>query len=214
MMLRNVLWQSSRVLLPTALMPALLWGQQRAIGPTLTRILSSGEGVERSCLQSGYSYGVGVRFVTPVLTRLTTLQVTGRGYWLEQGSTCVDGFPPPDGIYIQDDRINLQSRSFVTTDVRMGVRLGETPVGLAVGGGNAWHEGYDLPYFVLAADVQVLDRPGVRLGVGGEFQRLRVSADRFRRTYQDFQLIAEEPLGRVRTWSNAAIIGAYLAFPL
>jgi hypothetical protein len=149
----------------------------------------------------------------PVLTRWTTLQVTGRGYWLEEGSSCVDGFPPPDGTYIEEDRINLQSRSFVTTDVRLGVRLGQTPVSAAVGGGNAWHEGYNLPYLVFGAALLLLDRPNVQLGVEGEYQWLRVSGDRYRRTFQDFELIAEERLGRVHTWSHAAIVGVHLGFP-
>ena len=215
MIFNNVLLRSTRVLLSAAaLAPALVWGQQRSVGPTFTRIITSGDGVARSCLQSGYSSGLGVRFVTPLLTKRTTLQVAGRGYWLAQGSTCVDGFPPPDGTYVEEDRVNLLSRPFVTTDVRLATRLGENSMSLAVGAGNAWHEGHDLPYLAFAAAVPLLDRPGVQLGLEGEYQWLRVSADRYRRTYQNFQLIAEERLGRVRTWSHAVIIGVHLGIPL
>jgi hypothetical protein len=85
---------------------------------------------------------------------------------------------------------------------------------LAVGGGNAWHEGYDLPYLVFAAALSLLDRPNVQLGLEGEYQWLRVSGDRYRRTYENFELITEEPLGRVRIWSHAVIIGVHLDIPL
>jgi hypothetical protein len=214
MMLNTVLLRSTLILLPAALVPALAWGQRTTVGPTLTRIISSGEGVGRSCLESAYSTGLGVRLVTPVLTKRTTLQVAARGYWLAQGSTCVDGFPPPDGTYVEEDRVNLLSRSFVTTDVRLARWLGETPMSIAVGGGNAWHEGYNLPYLVFAAALSLLDRPNVQLGLEGEYQWLRVSGDQYRRTYENFQLISEEPLGRVRRWSHAVIFGVHLGIPL
>jgi hypothetical protein len=213
-MLKTVLLRLLRVVLPAALLPAFVWGQQATLGPTLTQIISSGAGVARSCLQPEYSTGLGVRFAMPVLTRWMTLQVAGRGYWLNRSSECVDGFPPPDGTYVEEDRVNLLSRSFVTTDVRLATRLGETPVNIAVGGGNAWHESHDLPYLVFAAGVSVVDRPDVHLGLAGEYQWLRVSSDQFRRTYQDFELVAEEPLGRVHEWSHALVIGIALGIPL
>jgi hypothetical protein len=209
-MLKTLLVRSSRILLPAALVPALAWSQQATLGPTLTQILSSGKGVARNCIQPEYGTGLGARFSVPVLGGRTSLQLAGRGYWLDRGSECVDGFPPPDGTYIQEDRINLLSRSFITTDVRLVSRLGEAPLNLGVGGGNAWHEGHDLPYLVLAAGISVLDRPDVRLGLEGEYQWLRVTSDQFRRTYQNFELVAEEPLGRVHEWSHAFITGITL----
>jgi hypothetical protein len=214
MMLKLVLLRSTRILLLVALLPALGWGQQASLGPTLTQVISSGEGVARDCLQSEYSTGLGVRLVMPVLTKRLTLQVAGRSYRLARGSTCVDGFPPPDGTYVEEDRVNLLSRSFVTTDVRLATRLGEAPVNVAVGGGNAWHEGHNLPYLVFATGFSILDRPNVRLDLEGEYQWLRVSSDRVRRTYQDFELVAEEPLGRVHAWSHALIIGINVGIPL
>jgi hypothetical protein len=209
-----VLLRSTRILLFISLLPALGWGQQVTLGPTLTQVISSGEGVARSCLQSEHSTGLGVLLVAPVLTKRTTLQVAGRGYWLARGSSCVDGFPPPDGTYVQEDRVDLLSRSFITTDVRLATRLGETPVNLAAGGGNAWHEGHDLPYLLFAAAFSILDRPDVHLGLEGEYQWLRVSSDQVRRTYQNFELVAEEPLGRVHEWSHALIFGVHLGIPL
>jgi hypothetical protein len=71
-----------------------------------------------------------------------------------------------------------------------------------------------LPYLVFAAGVSVVDRPDVHLGLAGEYQWLRVSSDQFRRTYQDFELVAEEPLGRVHEWSHALVIGIALGIPL
>jgi hypothetical protein len=214
MMLKTILLRSTRILLPVGFLPALGWGQQASLGPTLTQIISSGDGVARACGQPEYSTGLGVRLVMPVITKWTTLQLAGRGYFINRGSECVDGLPPPDGTYVQDDRVNLLSRSFFTTDMRLATRLGEAPVSLAVGGGNAWHEGHNLPYLVFAAGFSILDRPNVHLGVEGEYHWLRVSSDRFRRTYQDFELVAEEPLGRVHAWSHALIIGINLEIPL
>ena len=206
--------RSAGMLVLAALLPAAAWGQQMTLGPTISQIVSSGEGVGRNCLQPSYSSGLGVRFAVPVLTRRTTLQLAGRGYWLKRGSTCLDGFPPLAGVYIEEDRINLLSRSFITTDVRLATVLPSTPISLALGGGNAWHEGHDLPYLVFAAGAAIGDRPDVRVGLEAELQALRVTSDRFRRTYSDFGLVSEEPLGRVRRWSHAAIIGLSLAIPL
>jgi hypothetical protein len=214
-MLKTVLLRSTRILLPVALLPALGWGQQATFGFTLTQVLSSGAGVARDCIQREYGTGLGARLSVPVLTRRTTLQVAGRGYFVDLGAQCVDGFPPPDGTYVEEDRVNLLSQSFITTDVRLATRLGdEVPVNLALGGGTAWHEGHDLPYLVFAAGLSILDRPDVHLGLEGEYQYLRVSSDQVRRTYQDFELVAEEPLGRVHEWSHAFILGIALDVPL
>ena len=213
-MRHTFLERSTPLLLCAALVPALAWGQQTSGGFSLTRIVDGGEGVARNCLQQGYFTGAGLRLAVPVITKGMTAQIAGRGYWVSQGSECVDGFPPPDGTYVQEDRVNLLSQSFVTTDVRLALRLGESPASLAAGVGGAWHEGTDLPYVVFAAGFSVLERPDVRLGLEGEFQMLRVSGDRFRRTYQDFELVAEEALGRVHQWSHGVIIGVHLDLPL
>lgn len=214
MMLQTILLRSTRILLPAALLPALAWGQQATLGLTLTQIASSGDGVARVCGQPEYGTGLGARLSVPVLTKWTTLQVAGRGYWLNRGSDCVDGFPPPDGTYLVEDRVNLLSRSFLTTDVRLATQLGKAPVNVAAGVGNAWHQSHNLPYLVLAAGITLLERTNARLGLEGEYQWLRVSSDLFRRTYQNFDLVAEEPLGRVHEWSHAFILGITLGIPL
>jgi hypothetical protein len=214
-MLHKVLLRSSQTLLAAALLPGLAYAQRPTLGATLTQIVSSGPGVARSCLQPEYGTGLGARLSVPVLARWITVQVGARGHWLDRGSECVDGFPPPAGTYIEDDRVNLLSRSFITTDVRLAARLDEdSVVQLAVGGGNAWHEGHDLPYLVFAGELNVLNRPTVRLGLAAEYQYLRVTSDRFRRTYTDFELVSEEFLGRVHEWSHGFGIGVTLDFPL
>jgi hypothetical protein len=214
LMPKTILIRALGVLLPAALLPTFAWGQRPTFGPILTQILSSGAGVARDCVQREYGTGLGGRFSVPVLTRLTAVQVAARAYGISRRSECVDGFPPPDGTYIQDDRINLLSRSFVTTDVRLATGSDEIPVTLAAGGGNAWHEGHNLPYVVLAAGLTLLDRPDVQLGLESELQWLRVTSDRFRRTYQNFTLVAEEPLGRVHQWSHAFSLGITVDIPL
>ena len=189
-------------------------GQHLTGGVGLTGIVAGGEGVSRSCAQSNYATGVGGQLATP-LTRWATLQVAGRGYWIDFGSTCETGFlPHPDGTYLEDDQVDLLAQSSVTTDVRLVARLGATPLSVAVGGGNAWRRGYNMPYLVFATGLTLWRRPTFQLDLGGELQWLRVSADRFRRTYQDFQVVAEEPLGRVNRGSYAVVIGLTLAGPL
>jgi hypothetical protein len=201
--------------LVAALVPGLAWGQKPTLGPTITGIVGSGEGVARTCLEANYPIGTGLALAIPAFSRRTALQVAWRNYWLAQRSDCVDGFPPPDGTYVQEDRVNLLSHSFVTTDVRLAVRPGEQiPMSLALGGGAAWHEGYDLPYVALGADFTAVDQPYLRLQLGVEYQWLRVTGDRFRRTFQNSQLVLEESLGRVHRWSHAVVFGVYLGFVL
>jgi hypothetical protein len=148
----------------------------------------------------------------PVFRKRAAVQLVGRGYWLHWKSTCVDGFPPPDGTYVQDDRINLLSRHFTTTDIRLATGAG--PVTVALGGGGAWHVGHDLPYLLAATGITVLNRPDVQLEITGELQYLRVASDRFRRTYQNSELVSQEFLGTFHTWSHALVLGPQLSFPL
>jgi hypothetical protein len=98
--------------------------------------------------------------------------------------------------------------------MRLAAQLREVPVNLALGGGIAWHEGHDLPYLVLAAGITFLERPDIRLGFQTDYQWLRVTSDRVRRTYVDFELVSEESLGRVHEWSHALVLGLTLDVPL
>jgi hypothetical protein len=53
---------------------------------------------------------------------------------------------------------------------------------------------------------------GLEIAAGAEYQHLRVTSDRTRRTYRDFQLVERESLGKVREWSPAFLIGASIAW--
>jgi hypothetical protein len=179
----------------------------------MARITSAGEGVERGCLQSGYRTTVGGRISAQVLTPITRVAVTARIPTFREASTCVDGFPPPDGTYIIDDRVNLLAARYVATDVRVEVieqhRYGVAFLG--AGAGNSWRSAPDVPYFLVAAGMRLKSGKRLQFGVEGEYQRLRVPSDRVRRTYRDFQLVDVEPLGRVHDWSHllafSAVIG-------
>ena len=210
----RILHLSIGLLLGAALLPSRSVAQRWTFGLGLTQIVGSGDGVGHDCLESGYSSGIGFRIAAPILNSRTAVQFSGRGYALQQGSTCVDGFPPSSGVFVEDDRINLTSQSFATTDLRLATRLGAGKTVVAVGLGNAWHKGHDLPYLVFAAGVALVDQPGVQLSLEGEVQWLRVTADRFRRTYQNFQLVSEESLGRTHSLSHAIVIGLHLGVPL
>lgn len=204
----------TRILLPAILLPSLAWGQQVTLGPSLTQILQSGQGIARRCGQGEYGTGLGLRLSVPALSRWTKVQVAGRGYFLDRGADCAFAdIPPPDGTRVEEDRINLLSRSFVTTDVRLAAQAPGAPLSFALGVGNAWHKGPNLPYLGLAGGVTLYDRDDLQFGLGAEYEYLRTSSDQFRRTYLNGVLIAEEPLGRVHDWSHAFAINVYLDIP-
>jgi len=203
------------VLLLAVLLPARAWSQQTTLAPTLTQIVISGEGIARDCFQSQYGTGLGLQLAMPIIARWTSLQVAARGYGIALGFECdTGGFPPPDGTYLENDRVNLLSRPFISTDVRLAARTGEFPMFFAAGMGLAWRESYDLPYLVLAAGINLFEWPDAKLSLGVEYQYLRVTSDQFRRTYQDFQLVTEEFLGRVHEWSHAWALGVQVDIPL
>ena len=214
MRFKTVLLGVSRVLLLAALLPALAWGQQITIGPSLTQILSSGDGVARNCGQNEYGTGLGARLSLPALSRWTQVRVSARGYWLNRGAECdFAEIPPPDGTFVDDDRINLLSQSFNTTDVRLAAQIPSLALSFALGGGVAWHKGPNLPYLVLASEISLYNRGGVQFGLGAEYQYLRATSDQVRRTYVNGELIAAEPLGRVHEWSHGFALGLHLDVP-
>jgi hypothetical protein len=213
-MFKTVFLSVIRILLPAVLLPALAWGQQITLGPSLTQILKSGRGIARNCGQSEYGTGLGARLSVPVLSRWTKLQVAGRGYWLNRGAEChFADIPPADGTRVEDDRINLLSQSFITTDVRLEAQIPQAALSFALGGGNAWRKGPNSPYLLLAAGLLLYDRDGLQFGLGGEYQYLRTTSDQVRRTYLNGGLIAEEPVGRVHDWSHAFALNIHLDVP-
>jgi hypothetical protein len=215
-MLNGILARSIPVLLLVVLLPVHAWSQQTTLAPTLTQIVSGGEGIARDCAQPLYGTGLGLQLATPVIPRWASLQVAARAYGIDLAfNKCAHNFvPPPDGTYLENDRINLLSRPFITTDVRFAARTGEFPMFFAGGMGMAWHEGHDLPYLVLAAGIHLFEWPDAKLSLGAEYQYLRVTSDQFRRTYQDFALVTEESLGRVHEWSHAWALGVQVDIAL
>lgn len=203
-----------RLLLVILVWPAVARAQRPLVSATLTGVASSGDWVARTCLEPNYPLGLGAQLSIPALTRSISVEVNARAYGIDFGSECVDGFPPVDGSYVQDDRVNLLSRSFVTTDIRIAAQPGRGPVTIALGGGNAWHEGHNLPYAVLETALALWSRSSYEIRLIGELHLLRATADRFRRTYQDFELVSSESLGQVHRWSHAVIIGVSAGAPL
>jgi len=189
------------------LVPGSLWAQRPWFGTTLTGVVDGGPGIEGSCVQRDYRFGLGVQVGVPVLSDWTLLRLDVRGYGLNLGASCDQGFLVRDGTFIEDDRIELLSRKFLTTDVRLLAQLGNTPLSGLVGAGNAWHEGYNLPYGVVGAELELTSDPDYAISLGIELQMLRVTSDRFRRIYQDFSPVSEEFLGRVHRWSHALVLG-------
>lgn len=196
------------------LTPALANAQLPSLGFTIQHVFDAGPGVERSCLERGHSTGLGGRLSVGVLARFA-LDFTARAYVLESAAMCIDGFPPPDGTYTQDDRIALLAASFLTTDFRIRASLGPTgrAPGLALGVGNAWHASHDLPYVLLGVSVPITTGHHVRVVLETEYLILRVTSDRYRRTWQNFQLVSEESLGQYHQWSRALAFGAGVEIP-
>ena len=146
-----------------AILAALSISRASAQSPSLafglSHVVAAADGIARGCLESGYSTGADVRYLQPVFTRLTAIELDARAYIFGTSPTCVDGFPPQDGTYLQADRVNLLAESFVATDVRFSVRLSRRPgaIALALGLGNSWRARDNLPYFLVEAQVPAGD---------------------------------------------------------
>jgi hypothetical protein len=203
-----------------AILAAFTFSQARAQSPSvafgLNHVVSSGEGISRSCLEPGYSTGLDARYVQPALTKLTSIELTARAYVFAASSTCVDGFPPPDGTYVQADRLSLLAGSFVATDLRFRLRLSHSPraSALAFGIGNTWRSSDNLPYVVAEAQVPFVARRRIRVSAEGELLVVQVAAHRYRRTYQNLQLVASESLGPSYDWRGAFSLGLVMEVPL
>lgn len=201
--------------IPFLLAPTIGAAQVTSLDLTLQHVFHGGPGVERSCLETGHSSAVGARLGYDISRRLS-VEVAGRAYLFETPATCVDGFPPPDGTYIQDDRVPLLAASFLTSDLRLRVNLGPPGrgPGLEAGLGNAWRSSHDLPYLLVGTTLPIPTGRKVRLVIEAEYLQLRVTSDRVRRTWQNFQLVAVDSLGQVHQWSHALVLGAGFRFVL
>jgi len=192
----------------TAAVPAAQ-AQSGFAGAGLGLVVAGGRGVgPGDCLEAPYNLGLGVRGGVDVVGSALALQASARAHRWRVGPQCVvDGFPPPDGTYPIDDYQNLTEDRFALTDVGIrgtltGVGAGGM-IGLAVG--NAWRSGPNAPYVMAAAGV-FLQVQSVRLVLGAELYRLRLTFDRFERTWQGGQVTRNVPLGTVHEWNSAGIV--------
>lgn len=196
------------------LCPINAWGQSASLGAGLSHILGGGDDVAGGCYNREYSTGFGPRIGIPVMRGRGAVVATARGYWLGPGVTCaIDPFVPMEGTYIFDDGVSLLAIQFITTDVRFEVAP-LRPLRLGAGVGAAWREGRNVPYGLLAAGVSLVDKPSVRLSLDGELTVLHFSEARRRDTYQNFMIVASQPLGIVRHWTPAFAIGMHVEVPL
>ena len=120
--------------------------------------------------------------------------------------------PRTDGTYVVDNQVDLLESGFLGTDVRFEIssRAEGPQASLALGIGNNWREGPNVPYFLVATGITWVAGRRVRVGAELEYQHLRVSADQVQLTYEDGRLIETVPLGRVHDWSYAWSVGVYL----
>ena len=183
--------------------------QGPSLGFGLNRVFASADGIASSCLEPGFRNGVDGRYLRPVLTTLTSIEFTAQAFIFREASTCVDGFPPPDGTYLQSDRVNLLAESFVSTDLRLRLRLSQRALApsLAIGGGNTWRDGDNLPYVVTDARIPFIARSRIRVNAEGQLLWVQVVAHRYERTYQNFQLVASQSLGPAYDWRRAFSLG-------
>jgi len=190
--------------------------QSSSIAIALNHIVASGQGISRTCLEPGYRTALGVRYAHLAFSSLTSIELTARGYLFSASATCVDGFPPPDGTYDQVDRHNLLAESFASTDLRFRGRLTPSPsaVSLAIGIGNTWRSHENLPYVLAEVHVPIVAHGEVHVSAEGELQLVRVVIDKYRRTYQNFQLVASEFLGRTHDGSHMISLALLVEVPL
>lgn len=200
------------------LIPTSLASAQSTLGPSLNLMVNGGPGVGGGCTQQIHVAAIGMHLTKPIVRRVVSLQFVGRGYWLPLSSSCIEvGVlrpPQPDGSFIVEQRVDLQSRSFTTTDIRLGINLPDYIATLSAGGGTTWRAGYNAPYFVAAIGLPLIDGVGNRFGFLAEYQWLRLTSDRARLTWLNQQLVVDEPLGKAHHWSHAVTIGVRVGMRL
>lgn len=194
----------------------LLALQQWTLGTTVTSVVEAGAGVAHEC--SGYPTALGARVTAPVSSKKhLRLEVNGRAYGLGSRSSCVIVGPEPfrEGVLIEEERVNLLADPHLTTDLRLVRSLSQDAAAIAVGLGNAWRAGHDLPYVVVAGSAQFVTATSLRVGFGLEYQLFRVTSDRFSRLYSSRgQLIWQQAFGQVHMRSHAVVLGFHVELPL
>jgi hypothetical protein len=197
-------------------MPTVSWGQRATVGPSFTLMVAGGDGVEtRGCGETHFG-APGVQVATPIAGNRVTLHLAGRGFVLGLPTSCAaaPSPPPPDGTYIVADRVSLLSRRFLTTDARLGLTAPGNAAMLTAGAGIAWREGHNVPYFVAAVGIPFVDGVTRRFGLQVDYHWVRLTSDRFQRTFLNGQMTAEQSLGTAHAWSHALTVGLRLGIAL
>ena len=176
---------------------------------------TGGDNIQARCQGNEYRGGIGPTFRFSNPGGRFAVSLHARAYRLQDFSSCdADLVPPPaNGTTVFENRHTLVGDKFVTTDARAEYRAAGW-LGVGAGGGVAWHEGVDFPYALVSAEVLAVSRPGMTLGFGLELYGVRVATDRTQVTLVNSQIVASEPLPRVRSWSHAVAITARVSFPL
>lgn len=159
-----------------------------------------GEGLTGSCLEGSAKAGAVVRG-SYELSSGAGVEATAHVHTWEGRPSCIDGFPPPDGTFLDRDRRNLLTNSFMATDVRARLRVGRfsaAPV-LSLGAGLALRSGTDLPYGVLGLGVPLPLGP-IRVVAHADVYLVRVRFDLVERTWRDFMLVSAVPRGTEYEW--------------
>lgn len=196
-----------------------LKAQRAYVGAGFGSFGGRGEGIQSfGCTglssESGYAIWGGY----DVVGRAVALQGTVRVHREDRvGPSC--GIPAPiqpDGTFIFRERRNLLQYGFVGTDLRVRVAAPEWKVrpSIAVGAGQAWREGHNVPYGLMSAGVRFPVMFGFRAGVEGTFYQARVRFDDVQRTYENSFLISEVPLGSVREWRTVRSATVFLELPI
>jgi hypothetical protein len=178
----------------------------------------SGEGIRRTgCGAARTAAGYGVWAGYDVVGRTVALQGTVRFHGVNPSHGC--GIPerlPENGTFLVRQRRNLLQDRFVSTDLRVRIMASDwkaQPL-ISVGAGQAWREESNIPYLMISGGVGFPMPFGVRVGVEGTLYQARVRFDDFQRTYQDFRLISQIPLGSVREWRTVRSATVFLELPL
>lgn len=198
--------------------PSRSWAQQTNLGPSFSLMVGAGEGISSGC-SADHNIGSTGLDGSRMLGNVVLLQVNVRAFWLDIGPSCQASPtaplpPPPDGTYIESDGVRLQASPFVTTDVRLGVRAPGNAAVLSIGGGTVLRSGHDAPYYVSALSFPFTDGVRHRFSIHIDYYWLRLTDDRFQRTYQNGFRVAEQPVAPVHRWTNAMTVGMRWGFRL
>ena len=193
------------------LMPGLLAGQRVGLGVTGAWMAEGGRHVQTICGGDEFRGAIGPAVSFASRGGRLELALVARAYRLRDFGSCqaqADQLPPPEnGIRVFENHYTLLSDKFVTTDARAEYRLRHR-LSIGAGGGMAWHEGVDVPYGLVSAELLPVAGRRTTFGLGLELYAVRGATDRTRVTYANSQAVSSEELPREWSWSHAVLVTA------